>query len=141
MRSLTIGQLAGQAGVGIDTVRYYERQGLLLEPPRRASGYRDYPAESLGRLRFIRRAKALGFSLQEIRELLALHASSAGGCAQAAARAREKIAALEARILDLEAVRLGLEGLAAACERRTTSEACPLLAALCGPDEHAGRAT
>jgi MerR family transcriptional regulator, copper efflux regulator len=138
MRSLTIGQMARRAGVGIDTVRFYERQGLLMEPPRRRSGYRDYPAESLDRLCFIRRAKALGFSLREIRELLALHASSAAGCAEAAARAHEKIAAIEAKIRDLEAVRRGLEELAAACERRTIAEGCPLLAALSGA---AGRPT
>jgi MerR family copper efflux transcriptional regulator len=135
MPTLTIGQMARQAGVGIDTVRFYERQGLLEEPPRRSSGYRDFPAESLQRLRFIRRAKALAFSLHEIRELLALHASSAAGCAEAATRAREKITAVEAKIRGLEAVRTGLAELAAACERRTTSERCPLLGALLGADE------
>jgi MerR family copper efflux transcriptional regulator len=134
MPSLTIGQMAREAGVGIDTVRFYERQGLLEAPPRRTSGYRDFPAESLQRLRFIRRAKALAFSLREIRELLALHASSATGCVEAAGRAREKIMAIEAKIRGLEAVRSGLEELAAACERRTTAERCPLLAALGGTD-------
>ena len=139
MPSLSIGQMARQAGVGIDTIRFYERQGLLAEPRRRTSGYRDYPAESLQRLRFIRRAKALAFSLREIRELLALHGSSAAGCAEAAARAREKIAAIEVKIRGLEAVRAGLEELAAACERRTTSERCPLLEALLGAPEHPER--
>src|SRR3546814_748715 len=70
--SLTISRLAERAGVGIDTVRYYERAGLLPAPPRRASGYRDYPADSVQRLRFIRRAKDLGFTLTEIGELLEL---------------------------------------------------------------------
>jgi MerR family copper efflux transcriptional regulator len=135
MPSLTIGQMARQAGVGIDTVRFYERQGLLAEPPRRASGYRDYSAESLRRLRFIRGAKARAFSLREIRELLTLHASSAAGCAEAAALAREKLAAVEANIRGLEAVRQGLEELAAACERRTATESCPLLEALLEPAE------
>ena len=69
---MQIGQLARQAGVAIDTVRYYERQGLLPPPQRRASGYRDYDARDSARLRFIRRAKDLGFSLQEIHELLHL---------------------------------------------------------------------
>lgn len=134
MPSLTIGQMARQAGVGIDTVRFYERQGLLESPPRRTSGYRDFSAKSLQRLRFIRRAKALAFSLQEIGELLALHGSSASGCAEAASRAREKVAAIEAKIRGLEAVRAGLVELAAACERRTTAEKCPLLEALAGAD-------
>ena len=139
MQSLTIGQMARQAGVGIDTIRFYERQGLLAEPRRRGSGYREYPAESLRRLRFIRRAKALAFSLREVRELLALHGASAAGCAEAAARAREKVAAIEAKIRGLEAVRAGLEELAAACERRTTSERCPLLEALLGAPEQEER--
>jgi MerR family transcriptional regulator, copper efflux regulator len=139
MPSLSIGQMARQAGVGIDTIRFYEREGLLAEPRRRTSGYRDYPAESLQRLRFIRRAKALAFSLREIRELLALHGSSPAGCAEAAARAREKIAAIEAKIRGLEAVRAGLGELAAACERRATSERCPLLEALLGAPEHQER--
>jgi MerR family transcriptional regulator, copper efflux regulator len=141
MQSLTIGQMARRAGVGIDTVRYYERQGLLMAPPRRRSGYRDYPADSLDRLRFIRRAKALGFSLREIRELLGLHASSAAGCAEAAGQAREKIAAIATKMRDLEAMRQGLEKLAAACERRTATEGCPLLEALLGPEEPDERAT
>ncbi len=132
MPSLTIGQMARQAGVGIDTVRFYERQGLLAAPPRRASGYRDYSAESLRRLRFIRRAKALAFSLREIRELLALQASSAARCVEAAALAREKLATVEAKIRGLEAVRQGLEELAAACERRPAAAGCPLLDALLG---------
>jgi MerR family copper efflux transcriptional regulator len=69
---ITIGAVARRAGVGIDTIRYYEREGLLPKPRRRASGYRDYGSEVVERLRFIRRAKDLGFTLEEIRELLAL---------------------------------------------------------------------
>ena len=70
MGSFTIGQLARRAGVGIETVRFYEREGLIPEPPRRPSGYRDYPPETVTRIVFIRRAKDLGFSLKEINELL-----------------------------------------------------------------------
>ena len=72
MTTLTIGQVAGQAGVGVETVRFYERQGLLEVPPRRQSGYREYGEDAVARLRFIRRAKQLGFTLKEIKELLAL---------------------------------------------------------------------
>lgn len=135
MQSLTTGEMARRAGVGTDTVLYYERQGLLAPPPRRASGYRDYPPESLHRLHFIRRAKALGFSLAEIRELLALHAASAAGCAHAAARVRAKIAAIDAKIRHLETMRNGLESFAEACGRRTEATACPLLDALLGSPE------
>ena len=77
MPGMTIGKIAAQADVAVDTVRYYERAGLLPEPPRRESGYREYPADAVKRLRFIRRAKALGFSLPEIGELLDLSSSSA----------------------------------------------------------------
>lgn len=130
MQVLTIGQVARQAEVGIETVRFYERQGLLAAPPRGPSGYRQYPPDSVGRLRFIRRAKALGFSLAEIRSLLALHPGSARSCADVSTRVLEKIADIEARIRDLEAVRKGLEELAASCERRKPLAGCPLLEAL-----------
>lgn len=127
---LSIGEVARREGVRVDTVRFYERQGLLPEPPRRASGYRQYPAESLRRLHFIRRAKALGFSLTEIKRLLSLHPTSSQACADVAAQAAEKIADLDARIRDLEAMRQGLVELAASCGRRPPLATCPLLAAL-----------
>ena len=72
MRGLTIGRVARQAGVGVETVRFYERRGLIDEPPRRQSGYRQFPEETVRRIRFIKRAQELGFSLREIKELLAL---------------------------------------------------------------------
>jgi MerR family transcriptional regulator, copper efflux regulator len=128
---LTIGQLAKQAGVGVETVRFYERQGLLLEPPRRGSGgYRHYPSESLSRLRFIRRAKTLGFSLSEIQALLSLHPDSAESCAEVSDRIREKIAETDAKIRGLKAIRRGLSKLSAACGRRPLLARCPLLEAL-----------
>jgi MerR family mercuric resistance operon transcriptional regulator len=82
MEILTIGQLAKQAGVNIETIRYYERQGLLPEPPRRASGYRQYSAEFVKRIQFIKRAQTLGFSLKEIAELLDLRIESDTACDQ-----------------------------------------------------------
>jgi DNA-binding transcriptional MerR regulator len=95
--SLTIGQLAKQSGVGVETLRYYERQRLIPEPPRRRSGYRQYPPETVKRIRFIRRAKELGFSLKEIDELLTLRAESVGQCAEVLARAQGKIADISRR--------------------------------------------
>lgn len=130
MKAWTIGQVAQQAGIGVETVRFYERRGLIEEPPRRSSGYRQYPPESLARLRFIRRAKELGFSLDEIRELLALRSHPAENRAQVRARARAKIADLERRIADLERMKETLEKLAAACAAEEHSGDCPILAAI-----------
>jgi MerR family copper efflux transcriptional regulator len=129
-RPLSISQLARAAGVGIDTVRYYERAGLLPEPPRRASGYRDYPPAWLQRLRFIRRAKQLGFSLEEIRELLELSAQNERGVAGVKAAAAAKVELVEQRIAELKRVRDGLRQLVDACPGHGAPEACPILRAL-----------
>src|SRR5437879_12487138 len=102
MQSLTIGHLAKETGVNLETVRYYERRGLLPKPPRSASGYRLFPAEAARRLRFIRRAQELGFSLREIRELLALRVSPREKSTENQAREVAKIAAREAKIKNLE---------------------------------------
>src|SRR5919199_5139981 len=95
MAALTIGQIARRAGVGVETVRFYERQGLLEEPARKESGYRQYPEDVVARLRFIKRAKELGFSLKEIKELLALRVDPATTCAEVKARAQAKVADIE----------------------------------------------
>src|SRR5690349_19187830 len=103
-RSFNIGKLARAAGVGVDTVRFYERAGLLPEAPRTASGYRTYAAADVGRLRFIRRAKALGFSLEEIAELLRL-AQGKGGRAAVKALAERRVLDLDRRIRELTTFR------------------------------------
>ena len=92
MEALTIGQLARQAAVGVETIRFYEREGLLAEPERRPSGYRQYPAEVVRRVRFIRHAKELGFTLKEIQELLELRVDPVSSCADVRRHARAKIA-------------------------------------------------
>ncbi|MEC9364363.1 MAG: MerR family transcriptional regulator [Pseudomonadota bacterium] len=131
MHSLRISQLAEQAGVGIDTVRYYERSGLLPEPPRRPSGYREYPPQSLQRLRFIRRAKALGFSLEQIAGLLEL--SDQRGDVEAVKRlAQQRLGEVEAKLLELQRIRDGLRGLVKACPGHGATEQCPILQALSG---------
>src|SRR3981081_2489203 len=106
MEGLGIGQLAKRGGVGIDTVRYYERNGLLAPSTRLASGYRRYGDLELSRLRFIRRAQALGFTLREIKELLALSAQR--DVARVKRSAQAKLVDVEARIAALERVREGL---------------------------------
>lgn len=130
MPPLSIGQVAKQAGVGVETVRFYEREGLLEKPPRRPSGYRLYEPAVTARLRFIRAAKQLGFTLQEIRELLALRVESRARCSDVKRLAEAKIAEIEAKIATLQRMRRALRGLAKACdEGRPTSE-CPILEAL-----------
>ena len=128
--SLTIGAVARRAGVPIDTIRYYEREGLLPEPLRRASGYRSYGEGTVTQLRFIRRAKALGFTLEEIRELLALSTDRGRGVKAVKKRAQARLAAIEARIAELQRVRDGLVELVDSCPGHGAPEHCPILRAL-----------
>ena len=109
MTSLTIGQLAQRAGVGVETIRFYEREGLISEPPRRPSGYRDYPLETVARIVFIRRAKDLGFTLKEINELLDLRIRPRRNCAQVKKSADAKIADIDSRIASLRRMRRALK--------------------------------
>lgn len=127
---MQIGQLAKHAGVAIDTVRYYERQGVLPRPVRRASGYRRYDDEDVVRLRFIRRAKALGFTLEEIRELLSLSARRNEDMVELKQAALAKQADVEARIAELARVRDGLRALVNACPGHGALATCPILSAL-----------
>jgi MerR family copper efflux transcriptional regulator len=131
---MTIGQVASGAGVNVQTVRYYERRGLLPPPPRTESGYRQYNQETVPRLRFIKRAQELGFSLVEVSELLELRVEVGGTCAAVEARAQEKIAAVEQKIAELERIRVVLIELSNACDSRAPTSECPILRAL-GEDE------
>lgn len=124
---LTIGRLAARAGVGVETIRYYQREGLIDEPPKPVSGYRRYPAASLARLRFILRAKGLGFSLAEIRELLTL---GDGCCGQTQSLAERKLALVRAKQRQLAAMATALEDALAACHDNPDDAACPLVQAL-----------
>jgi DNA-binding transcriptional MerR regulator len=128
MEALGIGQLAKRGGVGIDTVRYYERNGLLAPRTRLASGYRRYSELELARLRFIRRAQALGFTLKEIKELLALSAQRDVGRVKRSAQA--KLKDVKSRIAALERMRDGLATLIEACPGHGRAADCPILRAL-----------
>ncbi|GMV83933.1 MAG: heavy metal-responsive transcriptional regulator [Planctomycetota bacterium] len=130
MDALTIGKVARQAAVGIETIRFYEREGLIAEPPRRESGYRQYPPETVDRVRFIKRAKELGFSLREIRELLSLRAKPGVGCADIYKRAKKKIDDIKERIRTLQAMRRALSTLMSECTGRGPVSECPILDAL-----------
>ena len=114
--SLTIGEAARRGGLGVETLRYYERRGLIEEPPRKRSGYRQYPLEVVRRLHFILRAKELGFTLEEIVELLSLHPDPSTPCADVAQQIETKTRDIESRIADLERIRLALRDLKRACD-------------------------
>ena len=132
---LTIGQVALAVDVNVQTVRYYERRGLLAAPQRTVSGYRQYPADTVGRLRFIRHAKGLGFALREIQELLELRVSRRTACDAVERKTREKIELVEQKIHDLRRIYRTLGHLAAACAAKRPTDDCPILEALEEYDE------
>src|SRR4051794_13174868 len=115
MQSLKTGELAKHAGVNVETLRFYERKGLLPKPPQRESGYREYPAESVRLIRFIKRAQELGFSLREVKELLALRVEPGRTCADVRHKAQEKVLEVRQKIADLQAIERALETLTATC--------------------------
>ncbi len=129
MQRLTISRLAQLGGVNLETVRYYERRGLLPKPPRTQAGYRQFPAETAKRLHFIKRAQELGFSLEEISELLALRMEPEQNCADIRARAQAKIAAIEGKMKILTAMKSSLRSLVEQCEQCGSAE-CPILTSL-----------
>ena len=128
MNTIGIGTLAKRAGVSIDTVRYYEKSGLLAPESRLASGYRRYSDEQVFRLRFIRRAQELGFTLKDIRELLGI--SKQKDVAKVKRAAEKKLADVEARLVALTRMRDGLASLVATCPGHGRAADCPILKAL-----------
>lgn len=127
MSEITTGQLALRAGVNVESLRYYERTGLLDAPPRTASGYRKYPMDAVRRLRFIKRAQGLGFTLAEIRELLDLQMRPEATCADIRDRAETKIADVDRRLRELEALRAALVALTRACAGSGPTTDCSIL--------------
>jgi MerR family transcriptional regulator, copper efflux regulator len=123
----TIGQLSKRAAVNIQTVRFYEREGMLAPAFRRDSGYRVYDAESLKRLTFIRHAKELGFSLKEINELLKLRVRTTQGCDRVRSKASEKLIEIQKKIGHLRSLEETLVTLISDCEKRVVSDCCPIL--------------
>jgi len=127
---LTIGQLAKQSRVNLETIRYYERRGLLRRPPRTDSGYRIFSANDVQRIRFIKRAQELGFSLKEIQELLALRIHPGTSCAEIRQRTEVKIADIDEKIRTLKAMKKALVRLTNACSGRGPVSDCPILESL-----------
>ena len=127
--SLTIGKLASAAGVNAQTIRYYERSGLVRAPKRTSAGYRQFGADELRRLLFIRRAQDVGFTLAEIRELLALRIHDPRSCAAVSRRVEAKITATEEKIRELQKLLKSLSRLRASCAARKRTDDCPVLEA------------
>jgi Hg(II)-responsive transcriptional regulator len=125
-------EVAERAGVNAQTLRYYERRGILTEPPRSAGGYRNYPASAVAVLRFVKRAQELGFTLAEVEELLGLAEGGPESCDAARTLAQAHIAELERKIADLQRMRASLGALLATCQRPRSDRSCPLLAAMEG---------
>lgn len=133
MTPLTIGEVARRAGIGVETVRFYEREGLLERPARRESGYRQYGDDVVRRPRFIKRAKELGFSLKEVKELIALRLDPDAQSAEVKRRAEDKIAEIDGRARDLLRMKDALLALTAACRGEGPVADCPILNALDPP--------
>jgi MerR family mercuric resistance operon transcriptional regulator len=128
--SLKIGEVAQRGGVSLQAIRYYEREGLLPKPPRLASGYRTFPDGAVRRVQFIKRARELGFSLAEIRELLSLRENADAGAQDVRGRSRAKIADIEQKIRRLRAMKSALNALAESCPTCGPSSDRPILDAL-----------
>jgi len=127
MKTMKIGEVAKLSGTGIETIRFYERQGLLLEPERRPSGYRQYDESTVKRLEYIRRAKALGFTLAEIRELMELSFVSQACCDHVRQRADAKITEIEDKIRSLQQMKRSLGKIVERCRAKNSTDHCPLV--------------
>jgi Cu(I)-responsive transcriptional regulator len=125
--TLTIGSVARQAGLGIQTVRFYEREGLIDAPPRSSSGYRAYDDRAVHRLRFIRRAQELGFTLKEIRELIELESDQDADCDQVRGIANAKLAIVENKIADLQRMQIALQTMVDSCRGPGPIRDCVLM--------------
>ena len=124
------GMVAAEAGVNVQTLRYYERRGILAKPRRTGSGYREYTPEAVRLIRFIKRAQALGFTLDEIEDLLRLRDGGQASCAEVKAAAQAKIAGVDEKLASLQAMRRALASLVSSCARNAKKRSCPLLEAL-----------
>lgn len=131
---MRIGEIAAEAGVNVQTLRYYERRRLLEPASRRASGYRDYGQSDLQRVRFIRRAQSIGFTLQEIADLLALRTDARHSCGAVEGRSKLTLERIDDKIEDLKRMRTALATYVTACRDHRPLEVCPLLDALGGEE-------
>jgi MerR family mercuric resistance operon transcriptional regulator len=130
MTTVTIGAAARAAGVNVETIRFYERRGLIAQPLKPRDGYREYAPQTVSRIRFIRKAQEIGFSLREIEELLSLRADPHADCSDVREKAKVKLDAVNHKIAELERVRAALNEVISACPGRGGLRACSILEAL-----------
>lgn len=130
MTGLKVSEVAKQAGVNLQTIRYYERRGLLPKPPRTGSNYRAYPQDAVLRVQFVKRAQHLGFTLMEIKELLSLRATPRARCADVRERAQAKLQDIDHKVQTLQAMRTALTKLIGQCSGKGPVTQCPILEAL-----------
>ena len=130
MPTFTIGELSKETGVHLETIRYYEREGLMPSPPRKSSGHRAYPPNAGRRLRFIKRVQELGFTLSEIRDLLTLRAEPDQECSQICEQAQEKLCEVRVKIRNLQAIEQALQHLTEGCSGDRPISKCGILEAL-----------
>ena len=138
MEPIRIGQVAKRAGVSVDAVRFYEREGLLRKPGRTGGGYREFAEDAVSRVRFVLRAKDLGFTLREIKGLLALHDDPSATRADVREQADSKLTTVEQELLTLHERHAALSRLRAGCEGAGPARDCPILRAIVGPGEAGG---
>lgn len=132
---LTIGKLSRATGITVEAIRFYEKQGLIAAPDRTPAGYRQYPEETVRRVRFIQQAKDAGFTLKEVGELLTLKRGSRDTCSQVRMRAEQKLEDVERRLVELNLVRGALSSLVKRCGNNNDMGECPILDALEPDDE------
>lgn len=126
-KSFTIGRVAKAAGIGVETLRFYEREGLIPKPPRRPSGYREYPLETATRIHFIGRAKELGFTLKEIKGFFSLRVDPRKTCADVRQLAEFKMKAVAEKIRQLRSIQSALQKLLKQCKGKGPTSQCPIL--------------
>jgi len=125
--ALTIGQLATRSGVGVETIRFYERKGIIAQPARPADGYRKYDDQVAERIRFVQQAHELGFTLKEIKELLSLRVNPRMSCATVKERAEAKIVDVDAKIAALRRMKGALVKITRTCSGAGPTSECPIL--------------
>ncbi|VAV98871.1 COG0789: Predicted transcriptional regulators [hydrothermal vent metagenome] len=131
MKNITIGKAAGLAGVGVETIRFYERKGMIAQPLKpRSGGFRQYSDEIVQRIRFIRQAQELGFSLREIRELLSLRADPRSDCSEVQRRANQKLAEVQGKMAQLRDMEAALKKVIGACPSSGGLDACSIISAM-----------
>ena len=130
MKDMSIGAVAKKTGISIDTIRYYERNGLIDEPSRSSSGYRQYPSEALSQIKFIKRGKDLTFTLKEIKELMNLSRDPEASCVDFKDIATGKLDEIDANLLKLKRVKSNLKKLTVACPEKGAIENCPIRTSL-----------